>query len=235
MTLDTVMIFAAGRGTRMRELTDRLPKPLIQVCGKPLIDHALDLADAAGIRRKLINTHYLGHLLADHMKARDDVMISHEKDGALETGGGLKHALGQLDRDVVLTLNPDIIWSGANPLTNLRNAWQPNKMAALLMLVPLENATGHKYSGDFNIDETGRVSRHSATSGKAYVYTGAQVLQTRQVREISDTRFSFNVLWDQLIAQGRLFGAIHSGGWADVGSPEGIDLAQQMMQSVSDV
>jgi N-acetyl-alpha-D-muramate 1-phosphate uridylyltransferase len=235
MTLDTIMIFAAGRGTRMRELTDDLPKPLIPVAGKPLIDHALELADGAGIDRKLVNTHYLGQKLAAHLKTRNDVLISHENGAALETGGGLKHALPLIDRKVVMTLNPDAVWTGRNPLTVLADSWQADIMDALLMLVPVENATGHKYDGDFIVDSKGRISRITTNGGQAFVFTGAQIVHTDLLQAIPQDRFSFNLLWDQLIAKGRLFSTIHHGGWADVGTPEGLNLAEHMLRTSSNV
>ncbi|NOX73404.1 MAG: NTP transferase domain-containing protein, partial [Alphaproteobacteria bacterium] len=159
MTPDTIMIFAAGRGTRMRELTNARPKPLIPVLGKPLIERALDLADDAGIARKVVNTHYLGHMIADHLQGRGDVILSPEIGEALETGGGLKHALPLIGRETVFTLNPDAVWRGANPLTGLAAAWQPDRMDALLVLIPIGQAAGHKYRGDFVLDCEGRISR----------------------------------------------------------------------------
>ena len=116
MTPDTIMIFAAGHGTRMGALTQDQPKPMIKVANRTLIDRALALADAAGVSRKVINLHYLGHLLEAHLAARADVEFSWEVDAALETGGGLKQALPQLGPEPVFTLNPDAVWTGDNPL-----------------------------------------------------------------------------------------------------------------------
>jgi N-acetyl-alpha-D-muramate 1-phosphate uridylyltransferase len=229
MTPDTIMIFAAGRGTRMRHLTDNRPKPLISVLGKHLIDHALDLVDEAGIARKVVNIHYLGEMIADHLQGRDDVILSPETGEALETGGGLKQALPLIARKTVFTLNPDVVWRGENPLRDLAAAWQPDRMSALLALIPIEQAAGHKYTGDFALDDDGRISRYSG-KGQAYVYTGVQIVQTEPLNEIVEARFSFNLLWDRLIAKGQLFGCVYNGRWADVGSPEGLALAEELLK-----
>jgi N-acetyl-alpha-D-muramate 1-phosphate uridylyltransferase len=234
MTPDTIMIFAAGRGTRMRHLTDVRPKPLVPVLGSPLIDRALDLADGAGIARKVVNTHYLGQMIADHLQGRDDVILSPEIGEALETGGGLKHALPLIAREAVFTLNPDVVWRGTNPLPALAAQWQPDRMGALLALIPIEQAAGHKYRGDFALDGDGRISRYKG-KGRAYVYTGAQIVRTAPLNGIAEARFSFNLLWDRLIAEGRLFGCVYNGRWADVGSPEGLVLAEKMLKDGRDV
>jgi len=201
-----------------------------QVAGKPLIDHALDLVQRAGISRKLVNTHYLGHLIAEHLKSQSDLVISHEDGAALETGGGLKHALPLLGPNPVFTLNSDAIWTGGNPLTDLAMGWHPGHMAAFLSVVPLKNATGHKGRGDFNMDASGRLIRFAPDNGPAYVYTGAQIMRTELIEKTDQTTFSFNVIWDQMIAKGQLFGCVHPGGWADVGTPLGIELAEDLLK-----
>lgn len=231
------MVFAAGHGTRMRALTNDLPKPLISVAGKTLIDRALDLADAAGFQRKVVNTHYLGHMLAAHLAGRSDVVISHEEEEALETGGGLKNALPLLGENPVMTLNPDAIWSGGNPLEVLLENWRHGQMAGLLMLVPLDRATNYKGSGDFCLDDDGRITRFTAGSGtkNAFVYTGAQIIQTDGLKDVTERVFSINPIWDKMISEGSLFGCVHTGGWIDVGNPEGIPVAETMLRDAGHV
>ncbi len=219
------MLFAAGFGTRMGALTAHRPKPLIEVAGKPLIDHALHLADAAGIAKIVVNLHYLGDQIADHLQNRD-IQLSWERDQILETGGGLKAALPLLGDGPVLTLNTDAVWSGQNPLTQLLTAWDPAKMDALLLLLPAENALGHSGNGDFHLDPHGRISR--ANGAKAPIYLGAQILKTQGLSAISEPVFSLNRLWDIAIANNRAYGLIHQGGWCDVGRPEGIALAESL-------
>lgn len=219
------MLFAAGFGTRMGTLTANRPKPLIEVAGKPLIDHALGLAETAGIARIVVNLHYLGNQIADHLQNRD-ILLSWERDLILETGGGLKAALPLLGDGPVLTLNTDAVWSGQNPLTQLLTAWDPAKMDALLLLLPAESALGHSGNGDFHLDPNGRISR--ANGFTAPIYLGAQILKTQGLSAISEPIFSLNRLWDIAIANNRAYGLIHQGGWCDVGRPEGIALAESL-------
>jgi N-acetyl-alpha-D-muramate 1-phosphate uridylyltransferase len=226
---DAVMIFAAGFGTRMGALTADRPKPLIQVANKPLIDHALALADAAGIARKVVNLHYRADMLAEYLAGRRDVTVSRETPLILDTGGGLRHALPLLGPGSVFTLNSDAVWTEPNPLTTLADAWDV-AMGGLVMLVPAERATGHGGRGDFDMDAEGRLSR-----GRAYVYTGAQIVDPAGLLAIPDSVFSLNLLWDALIAKGKLFGILHPGGWCDVGTPEGIIKAEAMLAGARDV
>ena len=219
------MLFAAGFGTRMGALTTNRPKPLIEVAGKPLIDHALSLAETAGVTKVVVNLHYLGDQIATHLHDRD-IQLSWEHDQILETGGGLKAALPLLGDGPVLTLNTDAVWSGQNPLTQLLTAWDPAKMDALLLLLPAESALGHSGNGDFLLDHHGRISR--ANGFKAPIYLGAQILKTQGLSAISEPVFSLNRLWDIAIASQRAYGLIHQGGWCDVGRPEGVALAESL-------
>ena len=217
-----LMIFAAGLGTRMRPLTDTCPKPLIPVAGRTLLDRALDMGRDADAGPVVVNTHYLGCQIADHL-AGQDVAISDEPGTILDTGGGLRQALPSLGQGPVMTLNPDVVWTGPNPLAALDAAWRDD-MDALLMLVPLDRATGRQGAGDFALDATGRISRRGD-----YVYGGAQIIRTNRLAEIRDPVFSLNRLWDLLIADGRAYGITHPGGWCDVGYPEAIPLAERML------
>jgi MurNAc alpha-1-phosphate uridylyltransferase len=219
------MLFAAGFGARMGALTANKPKPLIEAAGKPLIDHALAVADAAEIKKIVVNLHYLGDQIAEHLKNRN-ILWSWEQGQILETGGGLKAALPLLGDGPVLTLNTDAVWSGQNPLTQLLNAWDPAKMDALLLLLPAEAALGHSGKGDFQLDPHGRISRANGVS--APIYLGAQILKTQGLSAISEPVFSLNRLWDIAIGNGRAYGLIHRGGWCDVGRPEGIALAESL-------
>jgi N-acetyl-alpha-D-muramate 1-phosphate uridylyltransferase len=221
-----LMLFAAGFGTRMGALTAARPKPLIPVAGRPLIDHALALADAAGITRLVANTHYLPDQITAHLAPRG-VAISHETPAILETGGGLKAALPLLGRNPVLTLNTDAVWTGENPLTQLIAAWDGARMDGLLLLLPASQATGHSGTGDFLMDADGRLTRAMGAAGT--VYLGAQMLRTDGLSDISEEVFSLNLLWDRMITDRRLFGVIHAGRWCDVGRPEGIAQAEALL------
>ena len=226
---DTAMIFAAGLGTRMRTLTRDRPKPLIPVAGKALIDHALDLVDNAGVSRKIVNTHYLGGMIESHLADRNDILFSPEPNHALETGGGLKAAIPLITEKAVFTLNPDVIWTGQNPLRQLAKTWSPDRMDGLLMLIPLPHATGHKGRGDFALSDTGTVARRQQDDAEAFVYSGIQIIKPGIAAEVPNDVFSLNVIWDRLIAKGTLFGLVHDGGWADVGTPEGISAAEHLL------
>jgi MurNAc alpha-1-phosphate uridylyltransferase len=220
------MLFAAGFGTRMGALTATRPKPLIPVAGKPLIDHALTLAVDAGITRIVANTHYLPDQITAHLAPRG-IALSYETPNILETGGGLKAALPLLGGNPVLTLNTDAVWTGANPLSQLIATWDAARMDGLLLLLPAARATGHTGTGDFLMDADGRLTRAKGAAGA--VYLGAQMLRTDGLSDISEKVFSLNLLWDRMIAEGRLFGLIHQGGWCDVGRPEGIAQAEALL------
>lgn len=206
----------------MKELTQTRPKPLIQVGGKPLIDHALALLDGTGIDRVVVNTHYLSHQIADHLADRN-IRISHEAD-LLETGGGLKHAIPLLDADYVITLNADAVWSGQNPIARLLDAWQPEKMDALLMLTPKSNAVGHVGAGDFLLASDGQIQR-----GPDHIFTGCQIIKTSQVARVTERVFSLNLVWDEILKNNKAYGLVHDGKWSDVGHPEGIPLAENLL------
>lgn len=228
-TPDALMLFAAGFGTRMGALTANRPKPLINIAGKPLIDHALAIADTAQVTRKVANLHYLPDQLAEHLGARTDIVLSIEADQILETGGGLRKALPFLGDGPVFTLNTDAVWTGQNPLLQLRAAWDHEKMDVLHLLLPANQATGYAGAGDWLLDADGHLSRAMGADG--YVYLGAQIIRTDKLARIPEQVFSLNRLWDIAIAEGRAFGIIHNGGWCDVGRPEGIALAEALLAS----
>jgi MurNAc alpha-1-phosphate uridylyltransferase len=215
-----LMIFAAGKGTRMAPLTDVTPKPLIKVGGQTLLDRALSLG--AGTGPVVVNTHHLGSQIRDHVAGRG-IAVSDESDLLLETGGGLRKALPLLGAGPVMTLNPDVVWTGANPVGALLDAWDDH-MDALLMLVPLGRTHGRAGGGDFSLDPSGRLIRRGDL-----VYGGAQIIRPDRLAEISEDIFSLNRLWDLLIADGRAHGVIHEGEWCDVGRPDCIPLAEALL------
>lgn len=218
----SVMLFAAGFGTRMGALTATRPKPLISVADKPLIDHALALT--TGLRR-VVNTHYLAEQIVAHL-AGQDVALSYEHPEILETGGGLKAALPLLGDGPVYTLNTDAVWAGPNPLDILRKGWQGAQMSALLLLAPLMRTHGRQGAarGDFSLGDDGRLMR-----GGDLLYLGAQIIDPSGVATNPETAFSLNMEWDRLIAQGRAFGVIYPGEWCDVGHPGGIAIAEALL------
>lgn len=225
-TPHAAMLFAAGFGTRMKHLTKDRPKPMIPVAGRPLIDHAIDLARDAGVETLVANLHYLPEVLADHLSPQG-VKLSWELPDILETGGGLKAALPVLGDDPVITLNTDAIWSGPNPVSLLLQAWDPDRMDALLMCVPTAQTLGHSGRGDFALDAEGRLSR-----GGPLTYGGIQILKTDLLGDIEQRVFSLNMLWDQMHQHGRLCGLNYPGRWCDVGHPDGVALAESLIADV---
>lgn len=219
----SVMLFAAGFGTRMGALTEKRPKPLIEVAGKALIDHALDQCEGL---RKVVNTHYLADQIMAHLAGRD-IAISHEADEILDTGGGLRAALPLLGQGPVFTLNSDAIWAGPNPLHVLQSGWQPDRMSALLLLAPLPQTHGRAdpSQGDFALAADGRLIR-----GGPLLYLGAQILDPAGLLDMTPRAFSLNLLWNRLISEGRAYGVVYPGNWCDVGHPGGIPIAQDLIE-----
>jgi N-acetyl-alpha-D-muramate 1-phosphate uridylyltransferase len=218
-----VMMFAAGFGTRMGALTRDRPKPLIPVAGVPLIDHTLRLIQEAGVPRVVANLHYLPEMLKAHLNGTEVETIT-ETPEILETGGGLRNALPLLGPGPVFTTNTDAIWAGPNPLTLLAEAWEPAHMDALLVTVPPTQAVGHGGKGDFVADGDGRLTR-----GPGMTYGGVQIIRTDLLGGIEDRAFSLNLVWDRMLAEGRLYGLTYPGQWCDVGHPDGIALAEDML------
>lgn len=222
-TPNAIMMFAAGFGTRMKHLTHDQPKPMIKVAGRPLIDHALDLAETIAPDRIVVNLHYKPDPLVAHLRGRD-VRTVIETPDILETGGGLRNALPLLGAGPVFTMNTDAIWAGPNPLALLLEAWDADTMDALLMGVPVGQAQGHAGKGDFTLADDGRLTR-----GPGVIYGGVQIIKTDLLSTIPERAFSLNLLWDKMLARGRMFGLRYPGQWCDVGHPDGIKLAEDLL------
>lgn len=227
----TAMVLAAGLGTRMRHLTADRPKPMLPVAGRTLLDRALDRAAEGGAARAVVNVHYFPDQIRAHLAGREApaITVSDEADALLETGGGLVRALPLLGQDPVFVLNSDAIWTGPAPLPALTAAWDGTRMDALLLMVPTENARAYTRAGDFFLTPEMRPERRGDRPGAPYVYTGAQILSPALIAEFEERRFSANEIWDRALARGRLFGAVHPGGWVDVGTPEGLAEAERLL------
>lgn len=225
-----LMVFAAGFGTRMGALTADRPKPLVPVAGQALIDHALALTEGLPFGPVVVNLHYRGAQLEQHLAGRD-VALSWERDAILETGGGLKAALPLLGDGPVMTLNSDAVWTGPNPLASLADGWRDG-MAGLLLVAPPDRLRGRAPGpADFRMDDQGRLTRaRGARDG--VVYLGAQILVPEPIARWPERVFSLNRIWDAMIAEGRLYGVMHPGGWCDVGSPAGLAEAEAMLAEV---
>ena len=218
------MIFCAGRGTRMKALTSDRPKPMIQVAGRPLVDHALD--QIGSVEHRVANLHYLPDMLKEHLNSSGIETVFEEV--LLETGGGLRNALPHLKADVVFTVNTDAVWKGPMASEILAKDWDPEKMDALLLTVPFERTHGHLGQGDFDILPGGRLAR-----GRGSVYTGVQILKTSALNNINETCFSLNLVWERLFQTGRIFGVEYPGHWCDVGHPEGVEIAERLLKDAN--
>jgi len=174
------------------------------------------------VARKVVNLHYKAAMIQDHLAGRD-IAFSFEPDRALETGGGLRHAVPLLGKGPVITMNTDAVWSDPGAISVLAKAWHRD-MDGLMLLVPKARAFGHLGKGDFDIGEDGSLSR-----GTSHVYTGIQILRTEMLADIEDEVFSLNKLWDRFLAKGSLHGVVYGGKWCDVGQPESIQLAERMI------
>lgn len=230
----TAMVLAAGLGKRMRPLTATRPKPLVKVAAKPLIDYTLDKLGDAGISRAVVNVSYLGDLLEDHLKGRKsppEIVVSDERDALLETGGGLVKAQPLIAADPFFTVNSDAVWLDGpqSAFAELTEAWDPEKMDALLLLVPHQRAVNYRGRGDFHCDPNGRISRRRPGRIAPFVWTGIQLVSSRLMRDPPEGAFSTNILWDRAIAEDRLYGTVHQGLWIEVGEPGHIHAAEELL------
>lgn len=219
------MVMAAGMGKRMRPLTATMPKPMVRVAGKPLIDHALDRLSESGVTRAVVNVHYLADALEAHVLDRDmpKVAISDERDALLETGGGLIKAQGDLP-DPFFCLNADNIWLDGprSAFHDLSARWNPDEMDALLLLVSHARAENFAGKGDFYMDPVGKLKRRASGRIAPFIYTGIQLVSKRLLRDAPEGKFSTNILWNRAMDEGRLYGVSFTGLWFEVGTPEAI-------------
>lgn len=236
--VNQAMLFAAGLGTRMRPLTEHTPKPLIELAGKPLLEHALARFEAAQVARVVVNTHHLATQIDAYLAARKhtamQVLTSHEPT-LLETGGGLVQALPLLGDAPLFTANLDTLWlDGATPaLDRLRAAWDPARMDVLLLVQPLARTVGYGGRADFALLPDGRLSRGA---GRTYVATGLTVVHPRALADRPLARFSMQEIWfagqtvDGVLP--RTYGLVHDGDWLHVGTPAELSAASQFLAAL---
>jgi MurNAc alpha-1-phosphate uridylyltransferase len=226
----TAMVLAAGLGERMRPLTDRMPKPLVPVAGRPLIDHVLDRLAAAGIERAVVNVHYLADQIERHLKNRTApaIVISDERSSLLNTGGGVVKALGAIGSEPFVHVNSDTIWiDGVKPnLERLAEAFDAAHMDALLLLAPVSTSIGYAGRGDFTMAADGRLTRRGERDVTPFVYAGVAILRPELFKDAPAGAFSLTTLFDRAAAAGRLHGLRMEGVWMHVGTPEAIKEAE---------
>lgn len=233
MTPTRGMILAAGLGTRMRPLTDNKPKPLVEVAGRTLLDHAIDRFKEAGIRTVLVNVHYKGQMVIDHLKTRKDVeiVIQDERERLLDTGGALKRALPFFKGEPVFTYNSDSIWleSLGSNLLRMAQRWEDAEMDCLMLMAPTFNALGYEGRGDFTMDPLGRLTRRQPQRVAPFAWPGIQIIHPRLIKRGTGDVFSTNRLWDIAAEAGRLYGIRLDGKWMHIGTPEARDEAEVLM------
>jgi N-acetyl-alpha-D-muramate 1-phosphate uridylyltransferase len=226
----TAMVLAAGLGLRMRAVSATLPKPLIAVGGKALIDRTLDRLRDSSVERAVVNLHYKGSAIRSHLATRKSpaIIFSDESDRLLETGGGVAKALPQLGAEAFFVVNSDIIWRDAqgDSLAGLARRFDEAAMDALLLLQPTVGAIGYSGAGDFHLCPEGQVQRRDEREVAPFVFTGVQILHPRLFANCPPGAFSLNLLYDRAIAAGRLYGLRHQGDWMDVGTPDGLKAAE---------
>jgi len=229
------MVLAAGRGERMQPITNRIPKPLVAVDGKALIDHVLDRLADAGVERAVVNVHYLADQLERHLAGRKkpQIVISDEREKLLDTGGGVVKALDKLGQGPFFHVNSDTIWiDGVQPnLTRLAAGFDRARMDALLLLAPTTTSIGYSGRGDFRMLPDGRLERRAEREVAPFVYAGAAILTPALFKDAPQGAFSLTRLFDKAQAAGRLFGLRLEGVWMHVGTPEAIRIAEEAIRA----
>jgi N-acetyl-alpha-D-muramate 1-phosphate uridylyltransferase len=228
--IDTAMILAAGRGERMRPLTDTIPKPLIPVAGRSLLERSMDRLIAHGVTNIVVNVHYLGEQIVERLAGR--AQIVHEE-RLLETGGSVKNALPLLGDGPFFVLNGDGLWreSSGTMLQRLEMKWVPSRMDALLLLHPIHKVIGREPTdrGDFFVEPGGRLRHRGVASLAPYVFASVSVCDARLFRDSPDGPFSLLRLWNRAEDAGRLFGVFNDGDWFHIGTPQALAAAERVL------
>jgi len=230
---DTAMVLAAGLGTRMRPISQTVPKPLIEIGGRTLLDHAIDRLAMAGVERVVVNVHYKAEMVIERLAARDHprIEISAEKE-LLETGGGVAQALPLLG-EAFFVVNADVLWLDGKDyaLTRLAAAFDPARMDLVLLLQRTTNAIGYEGNGDYFLDPLGNPRRRGEREIAPYIFTGVQLLHRRLFDGVGERRFSLARLYDRAQEAGRLHAIVHDGEWYHVGTPEGLAATRARLSS----
>lgn len=233
---DTAMVLAAGLGVRMRPLTDDLPKPLIRVGGRTMLDLALDKLSAFGLRRAVVNAHYLAHKIESHLKSRRDLQIVLSREETLlNTGGGVKKVLPFFGGKPFFVLGGDLPYleshGGPSALTAMAEAWDPAKMDVLLLVMPRDKAHGFGAKGDFFLAEDGRLLRRNCVIPLSHVYISVMLVAPQMYVDLSETAFSNNDIFDRAEAAGRLYGLAHRGSCFHIGTPPDLEQASLLLET----
>lgn len=233
-------VLAAGLGKRMRPITATVPKPLVEVAGRALLDHALDRAAEGGIRQAVVNVHYLADLIEGHVakrKVAPEIVVSDEREALLETGGGVKKALPLLGDEPFVVFNADSFWLEGpdSNLARLVAAWSPETMDILLLVAPTATSLGYEGAGDFVMASDGRLERRGEREVAPFIYAGVAILKPGLFADTPEGAFSLNLLFDRAIAADRLHGLRLDGQWLHVGTPEAIEAAEARVKASAQV
>lgn len=233
----SAFILSAGFGTRLRPHTDHVPKPMVEVAGRTLLDRTIDHLLDSRITDVTINTHYLADVINSHMKTRTDidVRLSHEPD-ILDTGGGIKHALAHFNGEDFFVLSGDGLWSNApeqKTLEKMAEAWNPDLMDILILLQPVESMYHTKGVGDYDLDDQGRAVRSLTQSG-SHMFTSMRINKSSIFEDTPDTPFSYLQLLDGAQARGRLYGMVHVGDWHHISTPDDLDAVRTLYERDED-
>ncbi|HXP13015.1 MAG TPA: nucleotidyltransferase family protein [Stellaceae bacterium] len=230
---ETAIVLAAGRGKRMGALTETLPKPLIQIEGRALVDHVLDRLALVGVKRAVVNLHYRGDAIERHLQPRRDIEIEFSREEAvLETGGGIKKALPLLGESFY-AVNADVFWldGGQHALARLARKFADEPFDAILLMQRATNAVGYEGPGDFFLDPLGLPRRRLEREVAPQVFAGVEILHRRLFEGAPEGAFSINLLWDRAISRGKLGGLVHDGEWYHIGTPSGLAEASQRLNT----
>ena len=230
--INKAMLLAAGKGVRLRPITETVPKPLVEVGGRALLDWSLDRFADAGVKEAVVNLHHLGGMIEEHLKGRTKPAVTFcREEELLETGGGVLAALPLLGPDPFYVANADALWlnGSIDALGRLKNAWDDGRMDGLLLLHSTVDAYGYDGMGDFNAAPDGMLARRPEGEVAPYLFTGVQILHRRAFAGLRGGCFSLNRVYDRILAEGRLFGIVHDGEWFHIGTPRGLCDAEKYM------
>lgn len=226
----TAMVLAAGLGKRMRPITSTIPKPLVEVRGRALIDYGLDALARNGVTKVVVNVHYLADLMKAHLRKRKDmeIVISDERDKLLDSGGGIVKALPLLGTEPFYVINSDTFWIDGyrDNLDLMADLWDPARMDVSLLIAEMRQATGYDGRGDFAMDPEGRLARVAERDMSPFIYAGAAIIKPSAFAGMQPEKFSLNRIFDQAIDAERLYGVRLGGLWITVGTPAALHEAE---------
>jgi MurNAc alpha-1-phosphate uridylyltransferase len=229
------MVLAAGRGERLRPISDTIPKPLVTIGGRTLLDHAIDRLEAVGVETVVVNVHHLADRIVEHLKTRSSprIVISHEAGQALETGGAIVHARALLGAAPFYVVNGDSLWldGRTSALARLAAAWEAAPVDVVLLVQRTVTALGYDdHRGDCALDPLGRLRWRGEREVTPYLYAGVQLISPTLFRDRAPGTFRVNAVWETARAADRLRAIVHDGEWYHVSTPEGLALVRERLE-----